>query len=188
MALDAAIARRYARAFCELADEEQASEVVARDMERLRALVSAADGELVSTLSNPVFTLAERQVALRAALERLRFHPLLGSMLELLLAKNRFAWLPQVIEAWRERTDRAAGRVRASVTTARPLTPELLQQVRQALSQATGAQVELTTHTDASLLAGLVVKLGDSVYDASLRARLVGLEKALLNTYETSEA
>ena len=112
MALEAAVARRYARAFAELAEEEGLTQVVAADMLRLEAIVDDPASQLVATLSNPVFTIAERQQALGAVLDRLEFQPLLASFLKLLLEKNRFAWLPQIIEAWRQRTDRQLGRLR----------------------------------------------------------------------------
>ena len=91
MALEASVARRYARALFELADEEQVITAITADVERLCAIIDAPDSDLVATLSNPVFTIAERQQALGAVLDKLGFHPLLSSFLRLLMAKNRFA-------------------------------------------------------------------------------------------------
>jgi F-type H+-transporting ATPase subunit delta len=190
MALEAAVARRYARAFAELSEELDVSAPVAADMERLGAVLSAPGSDLVSTLSNPVFTIAERQQALAALLAKLGLHPLLNSFLTLLLAKNRFAWLPQVVHAFAERADRQAGRVRAKVTTARTLSPTLVDEIRASLAKATGRDVILTAVEDPSLLAGLVVELGGTVYDASLRSRLSQLEHTLSYSHssETPEA
>jgi len=190
MALEAAVARRYARAFAELVDEEGAGPEVAADLDRLQDLLQTPGSEVLAILSNPVFTLAERQAALASALELLGFHPLLGRLLRLLLDKGRFAWLPQVVEAWRERADRQAGRVRATVRTALPLGPALLDEIRERLSRATGAEVIVVTSIDPTLLAGLVVELGGVVYDASLRSRLADLRRVLASSQaiETPEA
>jgi F-type H+-transporting ATPase subunit delta len=183
MALEASIARRYARALFELADETGIAAPVASDMERLAALIADPSSDLVPTLSNPVFTIAERQHALAAVLDRLEVHPMLRSFLLLLLAKNRFAWLPQVVEAFNERADRQAGRIRARVTTARPLSSALVDEIRASLAKATGRDVVITSTEDPSLLAGLVVELGGTVYDASLRSRLTQLERTLTQSH-----
>ncbi|MFH1464619.1 MAG: ATP synthase F1 subunit delta [Pseudomonadota bacterium] len=183
MALDATVARRYARAFAGLVEEDGAHEAVAADLARLAALLEQPGSEFLTILSNPVFTLTERQQAMKAAIEPLGFHPLLVGLLNLLLVKGRFAWLPQVMVAWRELDDAQAGRLRAVCTAARPLAPALLEEVRQRLSEATGAEVILGTHTDPSLLAGLVVEIGGVVYDASLRSRLAELQHALLTNH-----
>jgi F-type H+-transporting ATPase subunit delta len=190
MALEAAVARRYARALAELSEELDVASPVAADMERLGVLIADPGSDLVATLSNPVFTIAERQVALAAVLDMLELHDLLCSFLKLLLSKNRFAWLPQVVQAFQERADQQAGRVRATVTTARALSPQLVQEIQASLAKATGREVVITSVEDPSLLAGLVVELGGTVYDASLRSRLDELEQALTSSHssETPEA
>ncbi len=186
MALEASVARRYARALFELAQEESVIAAVTADMERLGALIADPVSDLVPTLSNPVFTIAERQEALGAVLDKLGLHPLLVSFLRLLMAKNRFAWLPLIVDAYGERADRQAGRVRATVTTATPLSAELLADIRASLAKATGRDVIITNVEDPSLLAGLVVELGGTVYDASLRSRLAKLEHTLTNSQAES--
>jgi F-type H+-transporting ATPase subunit delta len=190
MALEATVARRYARALADLADELDLNAEITADMERLGALIADPASDLVATLSNPVFTIAERGVALAAVLEQLQLHPMLCSFLKLLLSKNRFAWLPQVMESFTERADQRAGRVRATVTTARALSPALVAEVQASLAKATGRDVIITPVEDPSLLAGLVVELGGTVYDASLRSRLSQLEQTLSHTTaaETSDA
>jgi F-type H+-transporting ATPase subunit delta len=189
MALEASVARRYARALFELAVEEQVIDQITADMDRLGALADSPSSDLVSTLSNPVFTIAERQQALGAVLDKLAFHPLLTSFLRLLMAKNRFAWLPLVVQSFGELADRRAGRVRAKVTTAAPLSAALLAEIEASLAKATGRDVVITNVEDPSLLAGLVVELGGTVYDASLRSRLAGLEHTLSHSQaETPEA
>lgn len=183
MALEASVARRYARALFELAQEEQAIDAVTADMDRVDALIADPASDLVATLSNPVFTILERQQALGVVLDKLGFHPLMDSFLRLLMAKNRFAWLPLIVQAFGERADRQAGRVRAKVTTATPLDLQVLADIRASLAKATGRQVVITSVEDPSLLAGLMVELGGTVYDASLRSRLSQLEHDLAHSH-----
>ncbi|NOY24567.1 MAG: F0F1 ATP synthase subunit delta [Oligoflexia bacterium] len=69
---------------------------------------------------------------------------------------------------------------RCSVTTARPLTPAILGQVRATLEGTTGKHVILEQRVDPDIMGGMVVRLGDTVFDASVRARLSSMRDAML--------
>ncbi|QDU98540.1 ATP synthase F1 subunit delta [Lignipirellula cremea] len=77
------------------------------------------------------------------------------------------------------------GRVEAQVVTAEPMTPELLDQVRTQLAAKLGREVVLNAKVDPQVLGGLVIRVGDTVYDGSLanqlqRVRRETLEQAAL--------
>ena len=73
-----------------------------------------------------------------------------------------------------------AGRVSAEVTSARPLEAAELAQITAALAQLSGKQVTVTRREDPALLGGVVAKLGDTVYDGSLRTQLRDLRDELI--------
>ena len=65
-----------------------------------------------------------------------------------------------------------AGRLAAEVTSARPLDDAQLSQITAALERVSGKKVSVTRREDPDLLGGVVAKLGDTVYDGSLRTQL----------------
>jgi F-type H+-transporting ATPase subunit delta len=65
-----------------------------------------------------------------------------------------------------------AGRVSAEVTSAKPLDPSQLSQITAALEKLSGKKVSVSTKQDPDLLGGVVAKVGDTVYDGSLRTQL----------------
>ena len=67
----------------------------------------------------------------------------------------------------------------AGVTSAAPLTESYYLQLQRALEQATGKRVAIERKTDASLIAGVVTKVGDKVFDGSVRTRLAELKETL---------
>lgn len=189
MPSDRAVGRRYSGALAELAEEAGRVREVGADLDRLQGVFEAEDGRLMAVMSNPAFSIAERRQLLEALLRRLQVDPLVERFLLLLLDRHRFRSLSEVLVAWHERADARAGRLRARVTTARPLQPQTLEMVRDALAEAFGRPVVSTSTVDPSLIAGLVVQVGDRVYDASLRARVEHLSRVLMNPHhaEVSE-
>ncbi len=185
---DTAIARRYAKAFIELAQERQIVDQLGNELTKTITALQSGDGALFDALANPVFTLDERKAVLAAVLPRLRPHALIQNLLSLMLDKRRFDALPDVIEAYLEMADESAGRVRVTVETAEPMSAQLTGEVVAALEGVTGKKVNLETAVQPELIGGIVARVGSRVYDASIRTRLETVKQALLNTQMAAEA
>jgi F-type H+-transporting ATPase subunit delta len=99
----------------------------------------------------------------------------------LLLDKGRIATLPDIARAHRTLVDEQAGRVRATVTSARPLDPVLETRLKAALERQSGKTVILEKREDPAIVGGLVTQLGDIVYDGSVRTQLQQLREELLS-------
>lgn len=176
--LEGSIARRYAKALLALGRDDGLVDRLGDDLARFERALA---GDVGDVMSNPVFTQAERRGVLDKVLPGLALHPTTMNFLRLLLDKNRFAALSDIVREYRALADDEAGRVRALVTTATELSPALREQVTQALIGATGRKVVLETKVDPALLGGMVARVGSRVYDASLRTRLERLEIELVH-------
>ncbi|MCB9685390.1 MAG: ATP synthase F1 subunit delta [Alphaproteobacteria bacterium] len=175
------LALRYAQAMVEVADEMPgASEAMARDLDAFMALMDRDGRQLGAALESPVFTVEERRAVLEQLLPKLGLHPLTANLIRLVNDKRRFPQLHDIADAFRDLTDERAGRARVTVQTAQALSPELEGEVRTALEKATGKTLILTTEVRPELIGGLVAKIGDKVYDSSLRTRLDQIKQALL--------
>lgn len=180
--VEGSIARRYARALLEIGREEAIVDRLGEDLARFDRMLSAGTGEVANVMANPVFTHPERRSVLDQMVMGAALHPHAVRFLRLLLDKDRFAVLPDIVREYRALADEEAGRVRATVTTAAELTPATRAQVAQALAKATGKQVVLETKIDPSLLGGLVAQVGGRVFDASLKTRLERIQLSLVNS------
>ena len=98
--------------------------------------------------------------------------PVLCELLRTIVEHNRAEILPAAGEVYREVWDEARGIVRARVTTALPLDRERAGRLRDTLGEWLDGTVVLEEHTDAGILGGVVVVVGDRVLDGSLRGRL----------------
>jgi F-type H+-transporting ATPase subunit delta len=102
------------------------------------------------------------------------------NVLGVLADGNRLRILPALAVALRDEADRRAGILRAKVTSAAPLGDAYVQKLTQALEARFKKKVVVTREVDPKLLAGVVTRVGDTIIDGSLRARLDELKGQLL--------
>lgn len=121
---------------------------------------------------------AKREIADKLV-ESAKPHPMVGNLLRLLAQRDRLADLAGVSFFFKEMTDERLGKVQAEVIAAIDLPEDAQTKLREALSQATSRQVELTVRQDPSILGGLVAKVGSTVFDGSLRTQLETLRRDL---------
>lgn len=102
-----------------------------------------------------------------------------ASFLRVLAKHDRLELLPLILRQSQLLHEDRGGQKRVQVTSAQPLSDETLQAVRQSLANAFPFQPIIEAHTDPSLLGGLRIRIGDTVYDSSLRTRLKQLRDRL---------
>jgi F-type H+-transporting ATPase subunit delta len=171
------IARVYARTLLLIADREGAVESVDESVRGLSEVLDRS-ADLRRFLAAPQVEASDKRALARTAFGE-RLHPLVLRFLELVIDKHRENLLGEILSAWGELLDERANRQSATVTTAVPAGPELVDRVRGALERSTGKTIVLEERVDPTLLGGLVVRTGDTVIDGSLRSRLVTLRRRL---------
>jgi F-type H+-transporting ATPase subunit delta len=177
--ISGSLARRYAKALLQLGIEGKDYERLGAELERVTSLVEGSP-ELKAMLESPVFPHSQRKAVLHEVLRRLAVAPVLEHFVLLVLDHNRFASLPAINRELRTLVDQQANRVRATVTSAKPLREPELQRIRGALERRTGKHVIVEKREDASLIGGVVVQVGDVVYDGSVKTQLERIREQLL--------
>ena len=178
--ISGSVSRRYARALLSIGRDQGKDDLLATELERL-ANAYEKSTELQQVLSNPVFTPSQRIAVLTELLKRLALSQTLQHFARLILSRGRMEAVPAIARTLRAMVDENAGRVRAKVTSAKPLEPVMEGRIRQAIGAATGKMVVLEKREDPSLLAGIVTQVGDVVYDGSLAAKLAELKQRFAN-------
>ena len=179
-AMGGSVARRYAKALFEIGVAEGSYERLGQELEHLaKAYTDSADLRLV--LENPVITVSEKQRILGALLPRIAPSPSVQRFARLLLERGRIGILRAAARVYSELADARAGQVRATVTTAAPLSAPELERVRRALETRTGRKVLIQAAVDPALIGGVVARVGDLVLDGSVRTQLDEMRQRLLN-------
>jgi F-type H+-transporting ATPase subunit delta len=179
-AMAGSVSRRYARALFSIGIDRGSFEQLGKELDAVAELWGAS-GELREALANPVFKAAEKRAVLEKLLPRLAPTPDVQKFVLLLLERRRLPALPNIARAYRDMVDAHAGRVRAQVTSAQALSPAELDRIRASLGRRTGKHVVLEANVDASLIGGVVARVGDLVLDGSVRTQLGTLRDKLLN-------
>jgi F-type H+-transporting ATPase subunit delta len=170
-----AAGRRYAKAVFELAQADGNVDEWRRRLAALREVLS--DETVGAVLTNPTIP-----VATRMELISVPSHDLDAEMInlaKLLIESNRVRDMGAIADAYELMADEAAGRVRATVTTAVELTPGDRDRVTNELSKHLGKEISLETEVDPLILGGLKLQYGDHLVDASVATRLLQLRRRL---------
>ncbi len=177
-----AVAARYAKALFSLADEGGKITEIGEDLDRLAEL-SEQHPELAGVLMRPLYPADERRSVLRAVASQLELSETFANFVQFLIEQRRSQELGPIREEYRRLAEAAAGRVRGEVVSAAPLTEPQVAALRDALSERTGRSVDLEVSVDPALLGGVVARVGDLVFDGTLRSRLDGLRSDLIGRH-----
>jgi len=173
------IAQVYARSLFEVATEHDKLDVV-RDQLAEFAEALDASHELQMFFFSPYFSTDEKQEGLRQTVTEADESFL--NFLSLLLENHR---MPVIFRVRREydRLWREANHLLAvQITSAVQLDPSVAERVGDEIGRQTGRTVELTSTVDPEILGGIVVRVGNSIIDASIRTRLDNLRKQVVTT------
>ncbi len=173
-----AIARRYAKALILIGKEDGNAEIYRKELETLAGLMSSQP-MLEQAVSNPLYNAASRRKVLVTVVDKLEISRVVNSFAMLLFDKGRIGFLQDITDNYSALADELKGIVRADLTTAADLTDETLDQIRNSLSSLTGKDVLLATKTDASLIGGIVTRIGDLVLDGSIKTQLQNMRESL---------
>lgn len=172
------VARRYAQAFFKVAGEENRYEELYRELFGFARLLEE-NKDLRAFFVNPIFSRTEKTEVLETIVGKTGLSALTANFLKILTDKGRIGLVGAVAESYRAMMDEALGRISVAVTTAHPLSATLAAALKESMKEATGKEVELAVRQDAGLIGGIVVKVGDKVFDGSVKTQLVAMRNLL---------
>jgi F-type H+-transporting ATPase subunit delta len=175
------VAGRYASALFDLAREEKATEAIGQQLQAFGAAIKASD-DLQRLVASPVISAGDQEAAIAAVAEATGIKGAALNFLMLAARNRRLAALPQMISAYAMLLSQSKGELAGEVTSAEPLTPTQLKDLKAALKSAIGREVALATKVDSSILGGLIVKVGSRMMDNSLKTKLLNLKVAMKGT------
>jgi F-type H+-transporting ATPase subunit delta len=179
------VARVYAEALLDVAQERGLADAVGQELESLVREVFNIAPEVESTLGSPVVKRSVK-TPLLATVFKDQVSDLVFNFLNVLNSKDRLSLVRNVAVGYRDLLDQRAKRLRVSVKSAVPLSDAQTEQLKKSIGQATGLDPVLSAKIDPALLGGMIVQIGDQVYDSSVRTRVESIRNQLLarSSYE----
>ena len=173
------IGRVYAEALLNAAEKQGQTDAVFEELDSLVHDVFAAQPEFELLLSSAAAGRKARAEVLRAVFAG-RASELFYNFLQVLNDNDRLGLLRAIRAAYRDLHDERAGRVRIQVRSAVPLAEEQKDRLARRIRDAFHVEPVLVTDVDATLLGGLYVRIGDMLYDASVRAQLDNIRSEII--------
>jgi F-type H+-transporting ATPase subunit delta len=173
-----AIARRYAKALVQLGAEESAVDRFNSELASFNAIL-AANADLGAVFSNPAYGIEAKKEILKSVIGKLSLSTTVANFLQLLLDRSRLTFLPQITESFGALADELSGVVRPTLLSGLPLEEGQIEEIRKSLAVSTGKEVVLKVEVDPSLIGGVVTKIGDKVFDGSVKTQLAKIQDIL---------
>ncbi len=178
---DSTVCRNYAETLLALGERERQVERFS-DLIATVAGVLAADPALQGVFMSPRVPkdtkkrLVEQSLRRVAPVSFIRF-------LQAIVQRGRQYLLSDIAEEYEQLVDRHLDRVHAVVSTARPVDEKLARAIRKRLTEVFAKEVLPHFRTEPALLGGVVVRVGDRVFDGSLRRKLKLLRNRMLHAH-----
>lgn len=172
------IAKRYAGALFDIAKEEDRLRDVFEELQDFLPLLNE-HGDLKEFFANPAVDRGDKKEVMEKVLAKVNISVVTGNFLRLLVDKNRIDILDQIIACYQNYLDDVLNIMRIGVKAALPLSDTLLRRIQGTLKSITEKNVELQVEDDPSLLGGIIVKVGDRIYDGSVKAQLNSIRELI---------
>lgn len=167
------VARRYARALFSLGKKSGTESLKAFGAE-LASLAKAIEDapELEKIFRNPIFSTDEKRKVLSKIMEKVKTGAVVSNFCNLLADKDRLSLIPEIRAYYDVQLDAEEGIIRGEFISAVKLNKAKREAVKAQLEAQAAQKLVLDFSTDKTILGGVVLKIGDKVLDASLRAQL----------------
>lgn len=178
--MPSAAANRYARALVDVVTSPGVANAhaVAAELKVFNALLTD-NAELRVVCATPAIPAAQKMAVIDKLAPLAGLSNIARNFLKVVLGRDRMGDLTEIIEGFETLLNERLGIAIAEITSARPLDEAEKQQLAAALKARTGRQVQVTYAQDPGLIAGVVARIGSTVYDGSVRGQLDRLRTEL---------
>ena len=172
------VADRYASALIDMAEDAGNTDKIEKDMQDLGAMIAASE-DLQRLIRNPLISRDQQKEAILAIAGKAKLQELTSNFLGVLACNRRRPLLEDVVQAIGREMSRRRGEIAAHVQSAYALSPEQTASLQKQLSEAMGTNVTLQVDVNKDLLGGMVVTVGSTMVDDSVRSKLDKLRRTM---------
>ena len=170
------IAQVYSRSLFEVAKEQDKLDAIRDQLGQFTDALND-NRDLQVFLFSPYFSTVEKKEGLHKVLDGA--DPAFGNFLDLLVEKHRMPALFRIRRQFEERWQEENRLLPVQVTSAIELDDETVEQISSRIAEQTDRRIELSTEVNPEILGGIVLRVGNSILDASIRNRLEQVRRQL---------
>ena len=172
-------AGRYSLALYELAIEaNNLSEIEVHSASIINLIASSENFK--SLIKDPTNNKEDQLNALSKISEQYKINELLTKFLSFLISKRRFFYVDKILKSFVETCSVKRGELKAELTSAKDLTENEINNIKEELTKNFSSKIKLNYKHDASLIGGLIVQVGSTMVDTSIKNKLQQIENRMI--------
>ena len=164
-------ARRYSLALYELAEESNVIKEVENHSIAMIKLISESK-DFNSLIKDPTNNQKDQLLVISKISENYKLNNLLIKFLSFLISKRRFFYVEKILKDFIETCSKKRGEIKAELTAAKELTEKEINSIKEELTKNFSSKIKLNYKHDPSLIGGLVVQVGSTMVDTSIKNKL----------------
>ena len=172
-------AERYSLALYELANESNLLEQVEDQSLSILDLISSSK-DFSNLIKDPTSSQEDLLKVINNISENNKFENLLKNFLSFLITKRRFFYVEQILKSFIETCSKKRGELKAELKSAKELSSEEITKITDELTQNFSSKIKLNYKHDISLIGGLVVQVGSTMVDTSIKNKLQQIENIMI--------
>lgn len=172
-----AVAKRYARALFDVALEKKAIDATEKELAQVVNTIEENEG-FRKLLSHPKITAAEKKQMVETLFAN-EISATTGNFLNIVLDRGREKDLDQILASFIEMANEIRGIADATVITAKSLNDNEVKQLADAFGRQLNKKLRVKTEVNPALIGGVVVRIGDRLYDGSISGKLARLTQKI---------
>ena len=172
---------RYSLALYELANESNLLSKIEEQSSRILKLIQSSM-DFANLIKDPTSIQYDLLNVINKISEQYKFESLLKNFLSLLITKKRFFYLEQILKSFIETCSQKRGELKAELRSAKNLSNDEITKITDDLSKNFSSKIKLNYKQDKSLIGGLIVQVGSTMVDTSIKNKLQQIQNKMMET------
>ena len=172
-------AERYSLALYELSNESNLLDQIEEQSLSVLTLINKSE-DFLNLIKDPTTNQEDLLKVVNTISENYKFETLLKNFLSFLIKKRRFFFIEQILKSFIEICSRKRGELKAELKSAKELSNEEIAKITEELTKNFSSKIKLNYKHDESLIGGLVVQVGSTMVDTSIKNKLQQIENRMI--------
>ena len=172
-------AERYSLALFELSEENNLINQIEDQSLSILNLINQSN-DFYNLIKDPTVNQEDLTKVINKIIENNKFDNLFKNFLNFLIQKRRFFYVEKILKSFVEICSRKRGELKAELKSAKNLSKDEILKITEVLSQNFSSKIKLNYKHDESLIGGLVVQVGSTMVDTSIKNKLQQIENRMI--------
>ena len=170
----------YSKALFELASENNSIHDVENQVSSILELISKST-DFKNLIKDPTNKIEDQLKVMNIISDQFKFNELLKKFLGFIVSKRRFFYIEKILNDFLTICSNARGEIQAELSVVKNLNESEINNIKDELSSTFGSNIKLKHKYDPSLIGGLIIKVGSTMIDTSIKNKLQQIEKKMID-------